>query len=102
MFHKSQLKYHTQPLIGYLNINSPRNKIFLRYVTIKPDFVVSDNKLVDNFFLLQSVACDGEIRNYRDINKFGGGLIEYIWRGFTCNTVKEFDTKSSETICSEI
>ena len=68
--HESQLKYPTNPLIGYLNINSLRNKISDLWKAIKimkPDyFVVGDTKLDVSFPSAQFIVRDYEIRNCRD------------------------------------
>ena len=77
-----RLKNVNNPLIGYLNINSLRNKIIdLKEVFAKfsPDyFVVAETKLDDSFPSSQFTIDNCTIRNRKDRNKHGGGLIEYV------------------------
>ena len=78
---KLRLKYPRNPLIGYLNINSLRNKIIdvremigrlqLHY------FVISETMLDSSFLSAQFHIGDYEIRNRRDRDKSGSGLIEF-------------------------
>ena len=44
---------------------------------------------------------DYEIRNQRDMDKHRGGLIEFARKGFITIRMKEYETKQSETICTE-
>ena len=94
------------PLIGYLNINSLRNKMVdVREVFTKlmfDYFVLSETKLDDSFPLQQFYINGFEIRNRRDRDKHGGGLIEFVRSGFITNSLRDFETKISETICTEI
>ena len=103
---KLRLKYPRNPLIGYLNINSLRNKIFdVRELIgrLQLDyFVISETKLDSNFPSTQSHIGDYEIRNRRDRNKSGGGLIEFVKKGIITKRHKDLETNLSETICSEI
>ena len=72
-------------LIGYLNINSLRNKIVdLREIcnSFSPDyFVIAETKLDQSFPSPQFMIDNYEIRNRKDRNKHGGGLIEYVKKG---------------------
>ena len=45
---------------------------------------------------------DYEIRNRRDRNKSGGGLIEFVKKGIITKRLKDLETNLSETICTEI
>ena len=67
-------------MISYLNINSLRNKIVdVREVInlISPDyFVVTETKLDEGFPSSQFTLDNYEIRDRRDRDKNGGGLIE--------------------------
>ena len=79
---KLRLKYPRNPLIGYLNINSLRNKIIdVRELIgrLQLDyFVISETKLDSSFPSAQFHAGDYERRNRRDRNESGVGLIEFV------------------------
>ena len=72
---KLRLKYPRNPLIGYLNINSLRNKIIdVRELIgrLQLDyFVISETKLGSSFPSAQFHIVDYEIRNRSDRNKVG-------------------------------
>ena len=101
-----RLKYLKNPLLGYLNINSLRNKITDLRIILKEIsldyFVVSETKLDETFPTAQFNINDYEIRARRDRDKYGGGLIEFIKRGVICKRLKELETAASESICSEL
>ena len=84
--YENRLKHPRNPLIGYLNINSLRNKIVdAREVFGKLQldyFVLSETKLDDSFPSAQFYIENFEIRNRRDRDKNGGGLIEFVKKGF--------------------
>ena len=102
---KNRVKYPTNPLIGYLNINSLRNKIIdVREVIGKVSldyFVISETKLDESFPSAQCNISNYEIRNRRDRDKNGGGLIEFVRKGFVTKRLKDYETQICETICSE-
>ena len=79
---KNRLKFPTNPLIGYLNINSLRNKIIgVREVIGKLSldyFVISETNLNESFPSAQFSMNNYEIRNRMDRDKNGGGLIEFV------------------------
>ena len=101
-----RLKFPKKFLIGYLNINSLRNKIIdLREVmqVLQLDyFVVSETKLDNSFPSAQFYLSDYEIRCRKDRDKNGGGLIEYIRRGVICKRLKQFESNVIEAIFSEL
>ena len=103
---KLRLKYPRNPLIGYLNINSLRNKIIdVRELIgrLQLDyFVISETKLDSSFPSAQFHIVDYEIRNRRDRNKSGGGLIEFVKKGIITKRLKDLETNLRETICTEI
>ena len=105
MLKKDRLNYLRNPLIGYLNINSIRNKISdIREVFGKLQldyFVLSEAKIDESFPAAQFNIHDYEIRNRRDRDKHGGGFIEFVRKGFITKRMKEYETKLSETICTE-
>ena len=102
---KNRVKYPTNPLIGYLNINSLRNKIIdVREVIGKVSldyFVISETKLDESFPSAQFNISNYEIRNRRDRDKNGGGLIEFVRKGFITKRLKYYETQICENICSE-
>ena len=102
---KNRVKYPTNPLTGYLNINSLRNKIIdVREVIGKVSldyFVISETKLDESFLFAQFNISNYENRNRRDRDKNGGGLIEFVRKGFITKRLKDYETQICETICSE-
>ena len=105
MFKEDRLNYPRNPLIGYLNINSIRNKISdIREVFGKLQldyFVLSGTKIDESFPSAQFNINDYEIQNRRNRDKNGGGIIEFVRKGFITKRMKECETKLSETICTE-
>ena len=101
-----RLKNPDNPLIGYLNINSLRNKIMdLREIisNFSPYyFVLAETKLGASFPSAQFVIDNYEISNrkYRDKNR--RGIIEYVKKGVVCREFQELDVKNYEVICSEL
>ena len=79
MLKNLKLECCQNPLFGFLNINSLRNKIIdLREVIRELSldyFVLSETKLDDSFSSAQFTIGDYEIRGRKDRNKHGGGLI---------------------------
>ena len=106
VLHHEILKYNKNPMIGYLNINSLRNKltdlkVILKYLSLNY-FILSEKKL-DEIFPNSPFTLDCyEIRARRDRNKFGGGLLEYLRNGLICKRTAKSEPKSNECICSEI
>ena len=84
-------QYTKNLLIGYLNINSLRNKISdlrVLLVDLQLDyFVISETKLDDSFPSAQFVIQNYKIRARRDADGHGGGLIEFVKRGVICKRV---------------
>ena len=82
IIYENRLKYARNSLIGYLNINSLRNKIVdAREVFGKFQldyFVLSETKLDDSFLSAQFYIENFEIRNRKDRDNGGGGLIEFV------------------------
>ena len=96
---KLRLKYPRNPLIGYLNINSLRNKIIdVRELIgrLQLDyFVISETKLGSSFPSAQFHIGDYEIRNRRDKNKRGGGLIEFVKKRIITKRLKQISVRQS-------
>ena len=93
-------------MIGYLNINSLRNKltdlkVILKYLFLD-QFVLSETKLDESFPNAQFNLDGYEIRARRDRNKFGGCLIEYVQKNLICKRIAKYDPKFNECMCSEI
>ena len=73
---------HKNPIIVYSNINSLRNKstdlrVIQKFLSLHY-FVLSETKLDESFPKAQLTVDGYEIRARRGINKYGGGLIEYV------------------------
>ena len=99
--------YSKNPTLGYLNINSLRNKILsLRYVVAKVpiDILCIDETNLDNSFPDSQFF----IENYqfppfrRDRNSKGGGKIVYVRQGIISKRFKNFESKTVETIWIEL
>ena len=99
--------YSKNAILGYLNINSLRNKIInLRDVVAK---VLIDILCVDETKLDESFP-DSQflIENYqfppfrRDRNSKVGGKIVYVRKGLISKKLKQFESEFIETICIEI
>ena len=92
--------------MGYLNVNSLRNKVTDLKVIPEhlslDDFVLTETKLDESFPNAQSTLDGYEIRARRDRNKFGRGLIESVRKGLICKRTAKYELKSKECICSEI
>ena len=90
---EDRLKHRKNPLIGYLNINSLRNKITdLRVImkTLSLDYLILSETKIDESFPTSQFNVEGyEIRARRDRDKFGGGLIEFVRRGLICKGLRD-------------
>ena len=99
-------KNPNNPLIGFLNINSLRNKIIdLRLVMERclPDILVIEETKLNSDLKTEIFL----INNYqrpirRDRNEFGGGLMQFVRKGVVCNRVSTFESPNIEIICSEL
>ena len=63
--------------------------------------VISETKLDESLPSAQFNISNYEIRNRRDRDKNGGGLIEFVRKGFITKRLKDYETQFCETICSE-
>ena len=101
LLQKDKRQYLSNPLIGYLNINSLRNKIadlqiFIQNIPL--DYLVlSKTKLDESFPNAQFNLDSYEIRARRDRDKNGGGLIVFVRKGTICKRISDF-----ECICSKL
>ena len=97
-----RVKFHNNPLLGYLNINSLRNKVtnLIIFKDLSLDyFVLSETKLDKNFPTAQFTLEGCRIRS--DGDKYDGGLIEFLKDGFIGKTIPEYTSDKTECICSE-
>ena len=74
--------------MGYLNTNSLRNKIIdlteiLKYLELYY-FVISETKIDKSFPSKQFAMDNFEIRARKDRDCHGGGLLEFVRKGFIC------------------
>ena len=103
---KNRLKYPNNLLIGYLNINSLRNKIIdVREVIEKLSldyFVISEIKLDKSFPSAHFNVSNYEIRNRRERDKNGGGIIEFVRKGLITKRLKDYETQICETFTLSI
>ena len=106
---EDRLKHRKNLLIGYLNINSLRNKITdLRVImkTLSLNYLILSETKIDESFPTSQFNIEGyEIRARRDRDKFGGGgggLIEFVLRGIICKRLRDYKPKYSECLCSEL
>ena len=91
-------------MIGYLNINTLRNKlrdlrVILKYLALDY-FVLSKTKLDESFLINQFTSVVYKIRARRKRNEFGGVLIEYVRKGLIYKRIAKYEPKYSECICS--
>ena len=94
------------PLIGFLNINSLRNKITdLRLVMERclPDVLVIEETKLNSDFKTEIFL----INNYqkpirRDRNEFGGGLMQFVRKGVVSNRISTFESPAIEIFCSDL
>ena len=100
-------QYTNNLVLGYLNINSLKNKIInLREVVDKVliDILCIDETKLDDTF----PDAQFKINNYqyppfrRDRNSKGGGKIVYIRQGLISKRLSKFESKGIETICIEL
>lgn len=90
---KNRLKYSSNPLIDYININSLRNKtIDFREVIGKLSLVhliIRKTALDETFLSSQFNTSNYEIRNQRYSDKNDGGIIEFVSKGFITKRLKD-------------
>ena len=102
ILHHARLKHSKNSMIGYLNINSLRNKLTVLSVIIKylslDHFVLYERKLDESSqFTLEGY----ETRARSDKDKFGTALIEYVQKGLICKKIAKYEPKLNEYVCSE-
>ena len=106
MLHDLRFKYPKNLLSGYLNVNSRRNKIHdLRLIIsdVPSDyFLISESKLDNSFPNLQLTINNYEIMARRNRDKHGGGLNEFVRKGFIYKRLRKYEPLNIEVICSEV
>ena len=106
LLQKDRRQYLNSTLIGYLNINSVRNKIVDLQIIIQNiplDYLfLSETKLNESFPNAQFNLDGYEIWARRDRDKNGGGLIEFFRRAVICKRIRNFELSFSECVCSEL
>ena len=95
------------PIVGYLNINSLRNKIDdLREVCkkVQIDILCIDETKLDDSFPDSQFKINGYQFPFlrRDRDNREGGKIVFIKQGLIVNRLKQLETKISETIFLEL
>ena len=100
-------KYHSNPLISYLNINSLSNKIdALRQICkASPlEILCVDQTKLDSSFPNSQFRIDGYIFSpyRRDRDNHGGGKMVFIREGLITERLENLETKVFETICLEL
>ena len=99
-------KFNKNPLAGYVNINSLRNKIIvlreiIQYLNLDY-FVLSETKINSSFPSAQFAIDKYEIKALTGRNCKGERLIEYVRKSIISGRLKEYETPYNEAICSEI
>ena len=107
LLQKDRRQYLNNTLIGYLNINSARNKIADHQIFIQNiplHYLVLGETKLDEIFPNAQFNLDGsEIRARRDRDKNGVGLTAFVRRGIICQRISDFELRRfSECICSEL
>ena len=104
---KLSKEHQNNPIIGYLNINSLRNKINdLRKICRKTQIhvlCIDETKLDESFPDAQFHIKGYQYPAFRkDHNKNGGGKIVYVKEGLIANRTLEYENINIETNCIEI
>ena len=98
-----RIKFHNNPLLGYLNINSLRNKVTDLRIIFEDFtldyFVLSEAELDESFPIAQFTLEGYEIGSRKDRDKYGGGLIEFVKNGFIFKAIPEYTSDKIECIC---
>ena len=101
-----RVEFSRNLLIGFLIINSLRNKIIdLRMIAERclPDILLVEETKLNSDFKTDLFL----INNYKspirlDRSEFGGGLLQYSRNGIICNRMTAFEVPSLELLCSEL
>ena len=105
-FFDLRIKYHNNPLVCFLNINSIRNKIIdLRIVMERclPDLLVVIETKLNETFKTETLLVNGYKKPIRrDRTEHGGGIMLYVRKGIVSKRVPVFETPAIELLCSEL
>ena len=104
---KLSKEHQNNPIIGYLNINSLRNKINdLRKICRKTQIhvlCIDETKLDESFPDAQFHIKGYQYPAFRkDRNKNGGGRIVYVKERLIAKRILEYENRNIEAICIEI
>ena len=106
LLQKDRRQYLNNPLIGYLNIYSVRNKTADPQIIIQSiplDYLVLSESKLDESSPNAPFNLDGyEIRVRRDRDKNGSGLIVFAKRGIISKRISDLELSFLECICSEL
>ena len=105
-FRNIRKKYFKNSLTGYLNINSPRNKIIdlreiVKYFELGY-FVLSETNIDESFPSQQFAMNNFEIRTIKDRDCHRSGLLEFAREGYICKRQTHLDPNNLECLCSEL
>ena len=64
-------------------------------------FVISETKVYESF-PSQEIINNFKIKARKDRNCNGGGMIEFVRKGFICRRLKHLDPNNLECICLEL
>ena len=91
---------HTLPSNRYREIILELREIILE---LSLDYLVlSETKIGESFPKAQFYIKGYEVRARKDRDKHGDDLIEFVKNGLISKRLKEYETKQSESICSEL
>ena len=101
---KQRLEYPKNVVLGYLNINSLRNKFvsILELIKKKVDIFLKNETRLDGSFLNNQFTMSGYEFIRMDKNKFGGGIAFYITDQLLIRTIKIENPSDIEILTIEI
>ena len=65
-------------------------------------FVISETKVYESFPSQEIVINNFKSKAREDRDCHGGGMIEFVRKGFICRRLKHLDPNNLECICSEV
>ena len=101
---KQRLEYPKNVVLGYLNINSLRNKFvsISELIKKKVDIFLKNETKLDESFLNNQFTMSGYEFIRMDKNKFGGGIAFYITDQLLIRTIKIENPSDIEILTIEI
>ena len=105
-FRNMRKKYFKNPLMGSFNINNLRNKItdlreIVKYLELDY-YVIRETKIDESFTSQQFAMNNFGIRSRKDRDCHGGGLLEFVRKGFICKRQTHPGPNNLECICSKL